>query len=41
MDALHTSDAGSGVFKSKQFGKDYGGAIAAMRKNASAAMSWR
>lgn len=33
--------AGSGVFKSKQFGKDYGGAIAAMRTNAAAAMSWR
>lgn len=33
--------AGSGVFKSKQFGEDYAGAIAAMRNNAAQAMTWR
>jgi ribulose-phosphate 3-epimerase len=32
--------AGSAVFRSKQFGPDYAGAIGAIRENARAAMSW-
>lgn len=32
--------AGSGVFRSKEFPNDYAGAIAAIRKNAKAAMNW-
>jgi len=32
--------AGSGVFRSKQFGNDYAGAIEAIRANARAAMTW-
>jgi ribulose-phosphate 3-epimerase len=31
--------AGSGVFRSRQFGADYAGAIAALRRNAAQAMS--
>ncbi len=40
-DGANVFVAGSGVFKSEQFGGDYAAAIAALRQNAAQAMTWR